>query len=287
MNPTGARVTKQVLGGSRFEIAMRAPRPALRGAVPVLQGFDEHSAAPVRRREFPHARVTLILELGAPLRVRAGGRGAPHHHAGGFVAGLSSTFLATEHAGRQAGIELRMEPLAARAWLGVPLHELAQQPVSLDDLLPARARGLAERAANERDWDARFDLVEDFLERAPRASQRFLPLAWAARRIEASGGRARVGDLARELGYSRRRLIDGFRDAVGVTPKRYCRLVRFERLTQARQRMPRVSWACLAAGSGYFDESHLARDVAERTGLAPGAWADALAGTPLVEEPAP
>jgi AraC-like DNA-binding protein len=87
-------------------------------------------------------------------------------------------------------------------------------------------------------------------------------------RIEAVGGALDVGDLARELGCSHKHLIALFRDRVGTTPKRLARIVRFHRFL-ACARDGAAKGADLALACGYYDESHLSRDVRQFTGLSP------------------
>jgi transcriptional regulator GlxA family with amidase domain len=92
---------------------------------------------------------------------------------------------------------------------------------------------------------------------------------WAAHQIDASAGLARVGDVARALGMSRKHLNTLFRDHVGMSPKGYAGLVRFDRLTQRLWCSPNPSWADLALASGFADQAHLAREVRRFSGLSP------------------
>jgi AraC-like DNA-binding protein len=94
-------------------------------------------------------------------------------------------------------------------------------------------------------------------------------VAWSLRRITASGGATVIGHLAGELGWSHRRLIARYRDAVGLAPKLIARIVRFERLTALLTANPAADWAGAAAACGYFDQAHLAREVRELADITP------------------
>jgi AraC-like DNA-binding protein len=63
------------------------------------------------------------------------------------------------------------------------------------------------------------------------------------------------------LGWSHRRLIARYRDAVGLPPKLVARIVRFERLAALVSEDPLTDWANAALACGYFDQAHLAREV--------------------------
>ena len=84
-----------------------------------------------------------------------------------------------------------------------------------------------------------------------------------------SGGRVAIAGLARELGWSHRRLIARFRDQVGLAPKRVSRIVRFERTLQAIAAEPGGQLARVAAACGFADQAHLAREVADLASLTP------------------
>ena len=119
-------------------------------------------------------------------------------------------------------------------------------------------------------WEARFDCVESFLVR--RLAESDPPpreLEWAWRQLVRSGGRVRVRTLARELDWSPRRLIDRFRDHIGLPPKTVARVIRFNRaVTALSSGTPRI--AEIAAACGYADQAHLARDVRALGGITPG-----------------
>ena len=71
------------------------------------------------------------------------------------------------------------------------------------------------------------------------------------------------------MGWSHRRLIARYRDAVGLPPKLVARIVRFERLTAQLTTDPAIDWAAAATACGYFDQAHLAREVRELAGITP------------------
>lgn len=257
-------------GRSAWESATMPVPAALRPLVRLWIGVSEMSAGTCRRREIPGPHVILVFQFGPPIRIsKCGSDEWSSRHRRGLVAGLYDSFVTTEHDGFDASIQVNLTPLGARALLGIPLSEISRTVVELSDLLP-HARGLSDRLAQARSWADRFQIVERVLvERLSLGTHLRSDIVWAANQIAASGRARKVGDLARSLQMSRKHFDALFRDHVGMLPKRYATLVRFERLAMRISALPTRNWADLAFESGFADQAHMAREVKRFSGLSP------------------
>jgi AraC-like DNA-binding protein len=249
--------------GSHWHVARRLPAPALRPLLgQALEGWAWEGRSPASFHELPFPGIPLILNLTEPWQVEG-------TNLSSFLAGLHTRLTTVAGERTFSCVELRLTPLGTRRLLGLPLHEVTDRSLPLDELLPG-AETLVEHLRDVRDWEARFDLVESFLGR--RLADSPPPpreLEWAWRELVRSGGRVRVRALARELDWSPRRLIDRFRDQVGLPPKAVARVIRFNRaVTALSSGTPRI--AEVAAACGYADQAHLARDVRAFGGITPG-----------------
>jgi AraC-like DNA-binding protein len=240
------------------------PAPELRGRVSRYHGFVEATGEPLRRREGPGVDVVVVLSFAHEWVVDDASLTS-------FVGGLHDRQVTTEHAGRSYGIQIDLAPPAARALFRIPMHELAQRTVPLEDVLPDRT--LVERLADAPDWPGRFRLLDAVLARrfaeaepAPRE------IEWAWRRLHETHGRLAIAALAQELGWSRKRIVARFREQVGLPPKTVARVMRFERARQLAAASTRPDWARIAAECGYYDQSHLTRDFRAVTGRPPATF---------------
>lgn len=275
------------MGGVSAEFVTASPHPALRGAVLGYTGYAERAPDPVRFLELPCTYVPVIIDLDAGWSIADGRRPErPALRLESFVAGLTDGPVLVEHGGSARCLQVDLTPLAARRLLGVPMSGLANRSVALEDVLGPSAGELVERVADAPGWAARFALVERALAaRLADAAPVDPGVAWSFERLARTGGAAPIGGLARELGWSHRRLIARFRDALGLPPKRVARILRFEGVVALVGAPAPIDWARAAAGLGYFDQAHLAREVRELSGLTPTALRAERVNS--VQDPAP
>jgi AraC-like DNA-binding protein len=162
---------------------------------------------------------------------------------------------------------------AARApsFTSVPAYELTDRVVPLPDLWGDAASELSLQLA-EMDEAARIDCLESELlrriETRARASSS-VNLPGLAASVVRSRGRVTMERLANEAGVSRQQLARLFRDRIGVSPKLYCRLARFQPGLAFAGSGKGVDWAQVALELGYADQSHMIAEFREFSGLTP------------------
>lgn len=254
---------------SGLQWATRPVPPELQPYVRNYSLYAEHTPQPLLRRELPGAQVVVIFEWGPALKVYESGSYTRYAHFGqGFVAGLDETFTLTEHGGRQQGLQLNLTPRGAHLFFGVPLTALRGCTLPLPVLLPPALRSLPAQLENLRHEPARcLDLLEAVL-RQRCCEGGVSAVSWACQQLERTAGAYPIEQLVAELGYSHKHVLRLFQEQVGLSPKRYGRLLRFESLVEL-SRAPRVDWTQLALRLGFADQAHLSREVRAFAGVTP------------------
>lgn len=246
----------------------RVPHPEFREGVRSIVAWHERTPGTIARREVAQDVVTLILNLGPPLRV--GGRGEPLSPRASFVAPMNGHFGLTEFGGESTGIQIDVSPTFARRLLGVRMSELDAVVYPLDELTGSWGADLVERLGDAAGWEARLDLLEAALRRRLRDAEDTPPdTAYAWSMLRRSGGTIPVSDLTRSIGCSERHLSRRFRDHVGLGPKASGRVIRFHRTLEMLTGGAELAEA--AAAGGYSDQPHMNRDFGELAGSSPGA----------------
>jgi AraC-like DNA-binding protein len=188
------------------------------------------------------------------------------------IAGPQSRPFAVDAMQRRI-VRVTFRPAGAYPFLRMPLSELHDDHVSLEDIWGRGARTLHARLAEARTPDAVFELLgsellagaQNGVEIDPFISSALLSCARSLHRVTAT-------QLALDAGMRPKRFIEKFSREVGLTPKLYLRIARFERVLEVIYSREHVDWAYVAAEHGYSDQSHLIRDFHEFAGLTPGSY---------------
>ncbi len=249
----------------------RPPAPGLRGWLVDYCGYLEIGGSPVRRRELPSPVVPLILNLGEPWISYDPDRPERQRWLRrSFTAGLHRRHALVGSIGSALCLQVDMTPLAARRLFGLPMAELTDAVIEVDDLPGHWLAELVDRLAETRCWADRFDLVDRVFSARLGAAPPPSPIALRAwLRLRQCGGNGSISAIAAELEVSRMRLHRLFLDGIGLAPKTAARLCRFEAAVAAMQRGEPL--AELAADAGYFDQPHFNRECLAFAGERPTA----------------
>jgi AraC-like DNA-binding protein len=262
-----------------FDVMRRAAHPAIAGSlVRGYEGWVDQRAYGVDRH-LPGMFIPVIIGFGAPMYTRdagaAPGTGDAHTT---FVAGLFDAPSAADIGAGGMGVQVDLTPLAAYRFFGLPMHQLANRIVELDEIFGADARTLVDQLRLAPTWQRRFELIDAFLLPRLAAGREAAPgVAWAWRRLAETRGAASIGAIAAEIGWSRKHLIEKFREHVGLPPKVVARIMRFNRALRLLQRDEAARWTDIAYSAGYYDQAHMIRDFHEFAGATPTGFARSLA----------
>ena len=97
-------------------------------------------------------------------------------------------------------------------------------------------------------------------------------MGFALREFQGAAGVRTVADVSRKIGLSSRRFIQVFTDEVGLTPKLFCRVRRFQEAVQRIGTGQCVNRASVALDCGYFDQAHFIHDFRDFAGVSPSTY---------------
>jgi len=255
------------LGGWRYSV-LRPPQ--LGGLVDHLWAYDGPSSHR-GKRVFPNGRVEVILNLGEPYRLVESAGAEVWRRA--WISGPQVGPMLLEQPAHQHVIGVRLRPAGARALVARPLREMTSLSLDLGELVGSEASDLLERCEAARSVMSRFRVVAQWIgERVVRTHVIDRAVAWAVAQLDASGGAVPIAELRERTGLSKARLVEAFRDQVGLTPKQYSRIVRFRHTLGRLQNAGTVRLADLAVEAQYYDQPHMNAEFRALGGVTPRAF---------------
>ncbi|MEZ4250774.1 MAG: helix-turn-helix domain-containing protein [Polyangiales bacterium] len=258
----------------------RDPTPALRPFVATLwaqrsldRAGSELSLEALRaagglEHVLPTGALHLVFRLGSSSLRVFDPSGEARDFAGAVIGGARAKAYRRDvtSSGDVVGVQLRLG--AASLLFGGSATELSEAHTSLEAVWGREAERVRERLAEAPSLEARLDRVETAL--LARVASATLPrpeVAIALRQLQAGCSWA---DVVARSELSERRLRSVFADTVGLAPKAFARVVRFE---AALRRLGGTSSAAqIALDSGFSDQAHFQREFKEIAGMSPGTY---------------
>ena len=192
---------------------------------------------------------------------------------GSILTGITTRaqIIDTDEQADVAGVAFR--PGGTVPFVAIPANELSDRDVPLEAVWSPPAAGrLREQLLAAPSSAARLDVLEAALCGAWRDRDRHPAVTLALAAFRRRPSVARVADVTAAIALSPKRFIERFKAEVGVTPKRYCRVLRFQQAVAEAHRAHGPSWTDVAAACGYFDQAHFIHEFQEFSGLTPRAY---------------
>jgi AraC-like DNA-binding protein len=249
------------------------PHPPLNKFVDLLWFYDGYSPGPhSKERLMPDGSIELVINL-KQNEARIYDREKLDQYTrlpGALLCGPHSSFFVIDTAQQASVIGIHFKPGGGFPFFKMPACELHNLHVSLEDLWGHEAGLLRERLLEAQTPQEKFQVLEQCL-----LEQAFKPLE-RHRAVDCALGLFRnihtapaMTDLADHIGISSRRFIQLFSNEVGLTPKLFARVRRFQQVLQNIRTNADFSWVDMAASCGYFDQAHFIHDFKEFSGINP------------------
>lgn len=258
-------------------VAERRPAPPLDAAIASIWAYEDTPGPRRLERVLPNGAAQLIVNLTEDetrcYRTTPSGV-VPVRMPGAILSGLatSARIIDTDEQACVVGVTFR--PGGTLAFARESAEALTDLDVPLDALWGARATSLLrERLLAAPTVSARLDVLERSLAARWCARAPHPATAYAVRMLRDGPTPSRIGWIADRVALSPRRFAERFARDVGITPKRYCRLLRFQDAVGRAHPGPSLDWAGFALACGYYDQAHFIHEFQAFAGMTPTAYA--------------
>jgi AraC-like DNA-binding protein len=252
------------------------PQPPLSKFVDLFWFYDGYSPGPhSKERLMPDGSIELVINL-KDNEARIYDREDLDKYTrlpGALLCGPHSSFFVIDTAQQASVIGVHFKPGGAFPFLKMPAIELHNLHVSLEDLWGQDAELLRERLLEAQTPERKIHVLEQcLLEQAFKPLEHHCAVDCALGLFRNIHTAPAISDLADHIGISSRRFIQLFSNEVGLTPKLFARVRRFQQVLQQICIGTDLSWADVAADCGYFDQAHFIHDFKEFSGINPTAY---------------
>lgn len=251
------------------------PPPPLAGFVRLFWLYEGYSLPDVKERVLPTGTVEIVINLQEDAlwlfdRQHTDQR---QRYCGSLVCGAYSEYFVIDTAQQSSIIGVSFKPGGAFPFLGLPAGELHNTHVSLDALWGTTACDMRDQLLAAETPAMKFHVFEQFLlARVSRPLVRHPAVAFALREFRNMPHTRTIADVTEQIGLSSRRFIQAFNDEVGLTPKLFCRVRRFQEAVRLIGSGQPVNWSEIAWSCGYYDQAHFIHDFRAFSGLNPSAY---------------
>jgi methylphosphotriester-DNA--protein-cysteine methyltransferase len=190
-----------------------------------------------------------------------------------ILAGASSRPRVLNTARSISMLGVSFAPGGASSLFRTPVSEIANLTVPLDEFCGRSALALRAEILEAATNSVRFRVLERYLEALLAATDASgHPAVRYALGELRSVREVRIADLIGCTGIGQKRFIELFRREVGLTPKLYQRLARFQQVLASIENHRDIVWSDVAPLHGYFDQAHLIHDFNTFAGVSPTAY---------------
>jgi AraC-like DNA-binding protein len=192
---------------------------------------------------------------------------------GCVLSGPRSEFFVIDTEGTMSTMGVHFKPGGAFPFFKVPPLELSNQSVALECLWGAASAWLREQLLGAPTPAEKFLVLERcLLEQLTKPLEKHPAVSFAIGEFFGRRQSPPVSYVAERVGFSQRRFIQLFGDEVGLTPKLFCRVRRFQSVIQSVHGHDRINWTDIALDCGYYDQAHFIHDFQSFAGITPSEY---------------
>lgn len=249
----------------------RTPAPPLDAFIASIWYCENDPAPLALQRVLPHGSAQLIVNLKEDqTRLYHPESASMTATSGTILAGISSRYGIIDMAEQECVAGVAFRPGGTTAFFAIPAHEIRDCDTPLEFLWGRqRVSELRERLLAASSPNGRMQVLECAMADAWRAIELHPAVTFALDSFANRPDTQSVLTIADRVGLSSKRFTERFKSSVGLTPKHYCRLLRFQRALSYAEQGRRVDWTRIALDSGYFDQAHFIHDFRDFAGITP------------------
>lgn len=186
------------------------------------------------------------------------------------VCGQQTSYYDLALAGKTGMILIIFKSFGAGMFFKMPMSEIRNDNIALENIIGKGALEIEDELQTTKSNNKRIKLIEEFLlKRLIHNGKNNRQISSALAAINAFRGQITIKELAEISCLSPRQFDRKFSEFVGLNPKQYLRIVRFQDALQMKRNNYNENYTSLAFDCGYYDQAHFIHDFKTITDLSP------------------
>ena len=235
--------------------------------------YDGKLSASENERILPDGYTEIIINFSDKIKCKQEG-GSQRILTRSFITGPFSRYIHLEPNGKIGLLGIRFWPGMMHTFLDIPMNELTNNYYDLSLIMGKFADEVEYKVHDAKDFDERFKILDTTLVQYMLGN--FNPpnktIEFAINNIINTNGLMSIEDLAEKIGIGTRQLQRLFSQKVGLSPKTFTKIIRFQRIFKELETDHISNWLILALQCGYYDQAHFIKEFKQFSGLTPTSY---------------
>lgn len=186
-----------------------------------------------------------------------------------WISGMQKEYITISTHKNSEMFVIQFKPHGSYPFLQRPVHELNDRILPAEEILGNGVLDLRQILLMAGESNEKFRLAEEWLE--DRLEHKMAPPDELVSILNKLGKEpaTKYNKIIEEYGATQKHLIDQFKRFVGLKPKEFQRILRFNDILKLIQEKEQITWTDVAYSCGYSDQSHFIKEFKHFSGFNP------------------
>jgi AraC-like DNA-binding protein len=190
-----------------------------------------------------------------------------------WASGVRTEFISIPSGKQTTKLIISFKKGMAAPFFPLPMNEVSDRVLDADLLWGDDFSLLRERLSEIEGVDLKFATVEKFLLNTYGSRLVSNPaIEYALAAIIRQPDQISLARISQNVGYSQKHFIGMFKRQVGITPKAYLKIIRFQKAITEIEKRSEVNWANISQDCGFYDQAHFINDFRSFSGFTPAEY---------------
>ena len=236
--------------------------------------YDGHHAGQTMEKLLPDGSIDLLIDLtDSPKKLYYDEAGKSFSTLKrSWISGMKTDYILID-ASVTNMIGVHFKPGGCHPFVNFPMLELNDLTIELDSIWGNEVNSIREAILHQPCIDKRFSILENyFLQKGKNKMENHVLVHYSVNQLTQSPQMWTIKALSDKTGVTQKHLITLFKKYVGLSPKMFSRIYKFQKVIHLIEQQKKIDWSMLAYECGYFDQAHFIKEFQAFSGINPAAY---------------